>query len=112
MTRRVETKGSFAKRQVHAAEELNETALSSRSPFFVRVSLSLSTRVYAFELLETSRLSPSLSFLPRMMHLLSRKHGRIPLNRLQLSQVANKKRTNGASAIYLTLIIYIIVFHN
>jgi len=32
MTRRVETKGSFAKRQVHAAEELDEeTALSFAS---------------------------------------------------------------------------------
>lgn len=40
MTRRVETKDSFAKRQVYVADKLDETALSSHPSSFVRFPLS------------------------------------------------------------------------
>lgn len=46
MTRRGETKDSFAKRQVYVADKLDETALSSHPSFFVRFPLS--TRVRSF----------------------------------------------------------------
>lgn len=78
MTRRVETKDSFAKRQVYVADKLDETALSSHPSFFVRFPLS--TRVYASSEETNHHLLLLLPLLPRTMHLLSRNCDAIPSN--------------------------------
>lgn len=78
MTRRVETKGSFAKRQVYAANELDDFV----SSLFLHLdSLLLCPRArLSFE----EAIHLLLSSLPRMMHLLSRNRDTILPNRLIL----------------------------